>query len=94
MLREFLSSVGPFLGLCHSHPSLAELGLFALISFIVGFCCGGLTIGFIVSSRFRQLLGKFVVCLLEEGRTEPWTRQRDRGSPRASSLRLDKYRSG
>ena len=57
MLREIVSSVGPILGLCHTHPSLAELGLLTLISFLIGCCCGGIFVGFLVSGKLRSLAG-------------------------------------
>ncbi len=88
MLSEILTAIGPFFG-CHSGPRLAETLLFVLIAFGVGFCCGGLVVGLVISAKCRFLTSR-LLCFLLEGPDRPVI-PRPEGGRKAD--RLERYRA-
>lgn len=88
MLSELLAALGPFFG-CQSGPRLAETLLFVLIAFGVGFCCGGLVVGLVISAKCRFLTSR-LLCFLLEGPDRPVFSRPETG--RATD-RLERYRA-
>ena len=89
MWSEVLGTLGNLW--CHSAPQLAELILLSSATFGLGFCCGGVVVGLIVSAHCRSAAAR-VICYLLEG----VDRERERGArgevPRTSD-RLQRYRA-
>ena len=86
MLGEVLSAIGPVLGWCNYSPRFAELILLVLIAFSIGFCCGGITIGLLVSSHCRGVAIRVLWYLLEGV-------ERPRADQNRGADRLQRYRA-
>lgn len=68
MLRDFISHIGPYLGVCDHPIRLAELLLLAIICVVAGCCCGGLLTALALSPWIRGVLAKILLHLLEPER--------------------------
>ena len=90
MLSDILSALGPVVGLCHSTPRLAELILLFLVAFILGFCCGGIIVGLLISARCQVATARLIYFLIEGADQDLRPRpERPTGSPD----RLQRYRA-
>ena len=83
MLRDIVAALVPLAGSwswSYTSPRLAELILLILISFSVGFFCGGVVVCFLVSAQCRTCVSRLLLCLLEGNLPDPQVvlRGRDR----------------
>ena len=67
MLRDLLVSSLPVLSnwWCHSPPRAAELILWSLLVFWIGFICGGVVVGFALSAGCRRWTVRLLLSALE-----------------------------
>ncbi|CAE7419993.1 BUB3.2 [Symbiodinium sp. KB8] len=66
MLRDIIAALLPLAGsVSYNSPRLAELVLLVLISFSVGFCCGGILVCFLVSAHCRAGVSRLLLAFLE-----------------------------
>ena len=91
MLRDLVLSSLPSLHSwwCHSSPRFAELALWTLVVFWVGFWCGAVLTGFCVSTRCRQWAVRLLISALEGQVGDPGPVQ---AAPRNGRNRLLAYR--
>ena len=89
MFSEVLTALSPILGLCHNTPHLAETLLLILISFFIGFCCGGLVVALLISAHCRGAAAR-LICYLLEGADRDWRPRLEAARP---PDRLQRYRA-
>ena len=88
MLRDIIAALLPLAGsVSYNSPRLAELVLLVLISFSVGFCCGGILVCFLVSAHCRAGVSRLLLAFLEGQLPDP------RLAPRGGRDRLEAYRA-
>ena len=89
MLRDLVVSALPVLShwWCHNPPSAAELVLWTLLVFWIGFISGGLVVSFILSAGCRRWTARLLLSALEGQEEAP------QPLPRAGRNRLLAYRA-
>ena len=87
MLRDIVAALLPLAGSVSYSPRLAELILLVLISFSLGFCCGGILVCFLVSAQCRAGVSRLLLAFVEGQLPEPRVLQR------AGRGRLEAYRA-